>query len=351
MQATRLYTLLLVSFFFSTTASAQVFDSGPSDPALFTNVLNVPGDFSPGSIGETTQLNVADGGAVRDFFDVEAGGELNISGGLVGIFLQSVAGSEVNISGGEVSNLFGALGGVVNISGGFVGEELQAFDSVVNISGGEVADAFLAGGGSVVNISGGEVGLFFDAEADSEVNISGGFVNDFFNARPGSVVNISGGEVGNDFLALDTSVVNISGGTVGNAFLAGTGSNINLFGSDFILDGVSLDDLVADEAFTITDRDVTLSGLLADGTAFSFDLSSARVGGQDQFLADANLTVTLSTEFLLGDVNRDSVVNFLDISPFISVLSINGDQAEADINEDGVVDFLDIAPFILLLSS
>jgi hypothetical protein len=43
-------------------------------------------------------------------------------------------------------------------------------------------------------------------------------------------------------------------------------------------------------------------------------------------------------------------VNFLDIAPFIGVLSGNTFQAEADVNLDGTVDFLDIAPFIAILS-
>ena len=54
---------------------------------------------------------------------------------------------------------------------------------------------------------------------------------------------------------------------------------------------------------------------------------------------------------LLGDVNVDGIVNFLDISPFISVLSDDVFQAEADTNEDGEVNFLDISPFIAILSS
>ena len=54
---------------------------------------------------------------------------------------------------------------------------------------------------------------------------------------------------------------------------------------------------------------------------------------------------------LLGDVNRDEVVNFLDIAPFIALLSAGDFQAEADANEDNRVDFLDIAPFIGILSS
>ena len=54
---------------------------------------------------------------------------------------------------------------------------------------------------------------------------------------------------------------------------------------------------------------------------------------------------------LLGDVNMDGVVDFLDISPFITILATNGFQLEADIDLNGTVDFLDIGPFVLLLSS
>ena len=55
-------------------------------------------------------------------------------------------------------------------------------------------------------------------------------------------------------------------------------------------------------------------------------------------------------EFLLGDCNQDGVVDFLDIGPFVSVLSSGDFLAQADTNEDGVVDFLDIGPFIAILS-
>ncbi len=53
---------------------------------------------------------------------------------------------------------------------------------------------------------------------------------------------------------------------------------------------------------------------------------------------------------VLGDVNLDGDVDFLDISPFISILSAGPFQVEADIDENGVVNFLDISPFIAILS-
>ena len=60
--------------------------------------------------------------------------------------------------------------------------------------------------------------------------------------------------------------------------------------------------------------------------------------------------VVPETDILLGDVNLDGSVNFLDISPFIALLSTGGFQVEADINQNEAVDFLDISPFIAILS-
>jgi len=53
---------------------------------------------------------------------------------------------------------------------------------------------------------------------------------------------------------------------------------------------------------------------------------------------------------LLGDVNMDETVDFLDIVPFIGQISSGEFKAEADIDGSTTVDFLDIVPFIALLS-
>ena len=53
---------------------------------------------------------------------------------------------------------------------------------------------------------------------------------------------------------------------------------------------------------------------------------------------------------LLGDVNRDGEVTFLDIASFISVLVAGDFQAQADINGDNAVNFADIQPFIQILA-
>jgi hypothetical protein len=51
----------------------------------------------------------------------------------------------------------------------------------------------------------------------------------------------------------------------------------------------------------------------------------------------------------LGDINQDGVVNLLDVSPFVELISTGEFQVEGDINLDGVVNLLDVGGFIDLL--
>ena len=118
---------------FASPVAAQVFNSGPSDPTLFDNVINVPPapdiDFfqNLGGDGLTTQLNVFADGAVGSSFSANSGTEVNISGGFVNNFFNANSGSEVNISGGTVGDGFEAFAGsAVSISGGTVGVNFQA---------------------------------------------------------------------------------------------------------------------------------------------------------------------------------------------------------------------------------
>ena len=110
-------------------------------------------------------------------------------------------------------------------------------------------------------------------------------------ALSGSVVNISGGTFA-DVEAFSGSVVNISGGIIENSFEARSGSAVDLIGIEFLLDGELLE-LAVGDTLTITERNLTLSGLLADGSAFSFDLNTSQSRfNDDLFDRDATLTVT-----------------------------------------------------------
>jgi len=76
---------------------------------------------------------------------------------------------------------------------------------------------------------------------------------------------------------------------------------------------------------------------------FDYEVSDGR-GGTDT--ASIMVTTLPAQNFLLGDVNLDGVVNFLDITPFIALLTSGLFQSEADVNQDGAVNFLDIGAFI-----
>lgn len=94
----------------------------------------------------------------------------------------------------------------------------------------------------------------------------------------------------------------------------------------------------------------------ADGANFStYNISNPihfdAQGNISQGIAMGNQFAILNAEPLLGDVNLDGAVDFLDISPFVSILTLSGFQLEADIDESSAVDFLDIGPFITLLSA
>ena len=262
------------------------------------------------------------------------------------------------VDGGSLRRNFAVVDATLNVQGGTLGQGVETAGGVVNISGGTVGSFFEAYSGSEVNISGGIVGddflsLALTANSGSVVNISGGLVTGV-EASPGSVVNITGGTVDIGVQAAIAQIglnassgseVNISGGTVtGGGFFAQDGSEVNIRGTQFSLNGELLDELVVGETFTITEPIQTLEGILADGSSFSFRESY----GGAVFSPDATLTVTLSS--ILGDVNVDGEVNFLDISPFIALLSAGNFQEEADIDGNGVVNFLDIAPFIRLLT-
>ena len=60
--------------------------------------------------------------------------------------------------------------------------------------------------------------------------------------------------------------------------------------------------------------------------------------------------VAVDDPILLGDVDQNGVINFLDIVPFIEFITGGGFLAEADVDQNGVINFLDIVPFIAIIT-
>ena len=70
------------------------------------------------------------------------------------------------------------------------------------------------------------------------------------------------------------------------------------------------------------------------------------VDGDEVDFDEIQLTAESISMSLLGDVNMDSVVNGLDVDPFVAVLLNGPFQIEADMNQDGEVNGLDVDPFV-----
>ncbi|MEM9411944.1 MAG: trypsin-like serine protease, partial [Planctomycetota bacterium] len=129
--------------------------------------------------------------------------------------------------------------------------------------------------------------------------------------------------------------------------VGGTGILNQNTGPTFLDEGY---DPMAD-AFLFGRVDYTVVGAVGDVvdiTATAGDLGIVNAGMLvDSTIGMASIVVT---DFLLGDVNCDGVVDLLDVAPFVDLLSTSGFSPKADINQDGIVDLLDVGPFVDLLS-
>ena len=345
--------------------------SVPLPQAILTPiVVDTPVTSGPSGLRQGQTLTLQDGGELsNDFAVVDA--SLSVEGGAVGDGLRTVGG-QIDISGGTVGDGVESHGGTVTISGGTVGEDAYiAGDSVLNITGGTIED-FDAVEAAVVNFSGGTVGNAFvngSPNGETVFNMSGGTVEGNVPIFNDGTANISGGRIAG-LLFVAEGELNISGGTFegdveigdigsisggtfeGNLSLF-SGDELTLIGTDFLLDGSPVSVPPGGTRRLVAVRNRILSGVFADGSPFSFGLQTNRSAPDRDFfdpfaslyLQDLGLPVVL-----LGDCDQDGDVDFLDIAPFISILSTNAFLEEADINQDGAVTFLDIAGFIAILA-
>lgn len=224
----------------------------------------------------------------------------------------------------------------------------------------------------------------------SEVSSSNSFGEDWFELTNvgDSTVDLTGyywddnGPMGNDgavfgniSLAAGESLIVLEGGSEGEDLFR------DLFDLDASLQVLTEDDFSGPDTFSglsskgdeisIWDTDPNAVGAVftrIDFVAFeeattgvSFNIVNGSpipsVAGENGATTATNgdvgspgIAIAVGSTPLLGDLNTDDEVDFLDISPFIAVLSTGDFQDEGDIDRNGTVDFLDISPFILILS-
>ena len=216
-------------------------------------------------------------------------------------------GQTLTLQSGFIDGDFEAVGGVINIDGRGFSEDTGFFNTTVNLNDGSLGFEAIAYSGS-------------------ELNLFDGTVNNLL-ANSGSQINVLG---------------NVR---FRNQFFADAGSVVDVFASEFFVNDVEVEFTDGGTPFLLESRDVLLSGVFADGSTFEYDL-------RDDFSVSEGATLRLNLvaePTLLGDINLDGVVNFLDIPQFVSLLTTRTFQTEADIDQSGEVNFLDISPFVELL--
>lgn len=243
---------------------------------------------------------------------------------LVTLFAATSRGqSVVDVNPGQTipNNVTIANGTTVNVNGGTIGLGVNLTSGTLNINSGEVAigAASIFSGfentNNIVNVTGGEVGGFFQLRGGTELSLTGGMLTSF-GVFTGSTAILTGGSVSRFPDVFNTGTVSISGGEV-FSIRAFDGATVNLFGSNFALNGIPINGLMPGEAFTIANRNVTLTTTLVDGSILETDLDTSfgSFSGPNPDGAASNATIT-ATLVLPGDFDFDSDVDGSDFLAF-----------------------------------
>ena len=163
------------------------------------------------------------------------------------------------------------------------------------------------------------------------------------------------------FSGVDGSVLyNFDGDSAGDSFgssVSGAGDVNNDGFADLIVGAVNFGPANSGSARVFSGAD---GSVLYDFDSFNGGVGISVSGASDvngDGVADVivgslfgGARVFASRTIILGDCNQDGAVNFLDITPFVGILSSGSFLEEADVNQDGIVNFLDITPFIGVLA-
>ena len=339
------------------TASAQVFSG--EDGSVLLNLTGLTGqEFFGTAVGEAGDV---DGDLVPDLIATDSfsgSGSVQIRSGLTGSVI-------LEITGESSGDLFGDS---VSIAGDINGD--GAPDLIVGAPRGNDGD----GAAQVFSGSNGDLLLdldvdsfgFFGASVSGAGDVNGDGTPDLIVGAPtdddvGSAQVFSGSDgsllfrfdgvnIDDDLGTSVSGVGDVNGdGTpdllVGAPGDAGTGSAQVFSGSDGSVLQTFFGDSVGNSFGSSVSGAGDLNGDGVEDFIIGSDDGGANGGGF------ARIFLSQVSGVLLGDINRDGVVSFLDITPFVALLTSNTVQAEADIDGNGVVNFLDITPFVAILAA
>lgn len=262
---------------------------------------------------------------------------------------ESVFAQTINLAPGQTipSGTVVANGTTVNVNGGTIGLSVDLAGGTLNINGGNVAigatgiPTGFTNTNNQVTINGGQVGGFFQLFDQSELTLNGGQMESF-GVFSGSRVTINGGTVTRFPDIFSSGAVDIHGGDIFSVRVF-AGGEVNLFGSEFALDGQPIQNLVPGQEFVVSDRNVTLTGVLEDGSGIETSLNTSFGGfssaNPDGAAGGARVTVTLVA--VVGDLNLDGSVDAADINLYPNQIGLVATNAEFDpafdLDGDGII--------------
>jgi hypothetical protein len=204
--------------------------------------------------------------------------------------------SKLVMTGGEIHSPKLWSGSEALISGGILSGGLRIEgDSTAIVSGVEgqgTVEVRYGGKGTILS------GTFWDALVDYDgfLDVRGGSFGSVLGIRNGGEAAFSGGAF--DLASNDGELVIAVDG----------GGKLIIRGQSFSIDGEEVD-LAPGQPFIVSERDVTLSGVLSDGSPFSFPLIPFRQDYEPYVSSSATLTITVT---LPGDFDFDGLVNAAD---------------------------------------
>ncbi|MCA9235207.1 MAG: hypothetical protein KDA44_07035 [Planctomycetales bacterium] len=249
-------------------------------PSIGGLVVDSRFDPIPAGLRDGQELTLYSGSQLPDFYTLNPGSTLNVSGGNAGTGLEAVD-ATVNIHDGAIGSVFAAMSGsLVNVSGGEIAELYLASRSVAEFTGGIVTEKLVVSSGSQARLRNGTIHSLL-LNSDSEATIVNGIVNAPATVLDGSVLTIEGGQINSSLFAHRGGTLNLKGGYTGGLLGIDAESFVNFVGTEFYLDGSRIEDLVPGESYVISDRGIVLSGVLEDGTEFQLLLGGTGREGYD----------------------------------------------------------------------
>jgi hypothetical protein len=256
------------------------------------------------------------------------------------------------VSGNSTAGLFSFGGGIRSRGGDLIITQSTVSGNSTTGGFGDGGGIFTSGPTTITNST------ITDNHAMAPSSMAGGLLSSF------GAIHISNSIVAGNTASGGVPDISPSSQTLSiNYSLIGTGvsPDAGTSGNNLVTDSPMLDPLADNGGPTKTHAllpgslaiDAGSNALAVDGNGNQL-LNDQRGAGFDRIFGgtvDIGAFEFGSLAFLLGDVNQSGTVDFLDITPFIGVLSSGMYQAEADIDGNGMVNFLDITPFISLLSS